>query len=114
MTWTVTIKNWERFQHYKNRKPPWIKLYRDLLDDREYRALAPSNRALLSDLWLLASEDGGTVKGSPTDIGWRLRASPVWIENGLRALQLAGFVTCPQLASKPLAERKRDATPERE
>ncbi len=27
----LAVKNWERFQHYKDRDPPWVKLYRDLL-----------------------------------------------------------------------------------
>lgn len=31
MTEVIAICNWERFQHYKDRDPPWIKLYRDLL-----------------------------------------------------------------------------------
>lgn len=27
----LSVKTWERFQHYKDRDPPWIKLYRDTL-----------------------------------------------------------------------------------
>lgn len=27
----IAIENWEKFQHYKDRDPPWIKLYRDML-----------------------------------------------------------------------------------
>ena len=26
-------KNWSQFQHYKGRRPPWIKLHRALLDE---------------------------------------------------------------------------------
>ncbi len=26
------IKNWDKFQHFKNRRPPWIKLHREILD----------------------------------------------------------------------------------
>lgn len=25
----IRIVNWDRYQHYKNRRPPWIKLYTD-------------------------------------------------------------------------------------
>lgn len=32
----LTVKNWERFQHYKDRDPPWIKLYRDLLTSESW------------------------------------------------------------------------------
>ena len=28
----LKIKNWDKFQHCKHRKPPWIKLYVDILD----------------------------------------------------------------------------------
>lgn len=31
MAETLSIVGWDRFQHYKDRDPPWIKLYRDLL-----------------------------------------------------------------------------------
>lgn len=27
----ISLKGWEKFQHYKDRDPPWVKLYRDLL-----------------------------------------------------------------------------------
>jgi hypothetical protein len=30
VTATMIVVGWEKFQHYKDRDPPWIKLYRDL------------------------------------------------------------------------------------
>jgi len=36
----MKIKNWHKFQHYKHRNPPWIKLHRGLLDDPEWFALS--------------------------------------------------------------------------
>lgn len=27
----LAIRGWEKFQHYKDRDPPWVKLYRDLM-----------------------------------------------------------------------------------
>lgn len=53
---TIRVKNWERFQHYKNRRPPWIKLYRDLLDDPHWHALSGDASKLLSMCWLIASD----------------------------------------------------------
>lgn len=32
----LAVKNWERFQHYKDRDPPWVKLYRDLLTSESW------------------------------------------------------------------------------
>jgi hypothetical protein len=28
---SIVVKHWDRFQHYKDRDPSWVKLYRDLL-----------------------------------------------------------------------------------
>ena len=54
MAWWV--KNWKQFQHFKDRRPPWIKLYKQLLDDDEWFDLDPSTAKVLVMLWLLASE----------------------------------------------------------
>ena len=32
----IEICEWDRFQHYKKRNPPWVKLYSKLLDDDEF------------------------------------------------------------------------------
>lgn len=92
----ITIKNWERHQHYKERTPPWIKLHRSLLDDMEYRLIDPQYRALLVDLWLLAAENEGKVKAHVPDIAFRLRADVVWLDGGLHVLADSGFIELPK------------------
>ena len=71
----IRIKNWSKFQHFKDRKPPWIKLYRDLLDDRSWYELSDSAAKLLVSLWLLASEDKNSNGELPpiNEIAFRLR-----------------------------------------
>jgi hypothetical protein len=32
----LTIRNWERFQHYKDRSAPWVKLHRDMLTSESW------------------------------------------------------------------------------
>lgn len=32
----ISLNGWEKFQHYKDRDPPWIKLYRDLLTSESW------------------------------------------------------------------------------
>jgi hypothetical protein len=66
------IKNWAKFQHFRDRKPPWIKLYRELLDDREWHSLDPKAAKTLVMLWLLASENEGSLPDEET-IAFRLR-----------------------------------------
>jgi hypothetical protein len=111
----ITINNWSKHQHYKNRKPPWIKLYRDLLDDIEYRQLSDSAARLLIDLWLIASEtNSGEINLDIKTLAWRLRDASKTIANYsefLKELNKQSFIS---VDSDMLAECKQDAIPERE
>ena len=60
------VKDWHRFQHYKDRNPPWVKLHRSLLDDPEYHELSPEAAKVLPLIWLAASEY--STDGSLPDI----------------------------------------------
>lgn len=71
---TTRIKGWSSFQHFKDRKPPWIKLYRELLDDVEWHELDPKAAKLLVMLWLIASENDGILPNDKT-LSFRLRIS---------------------------------------
>jgi len=68
----MKIKNWSKFQHFKDRKPPWVKLYRDVLDDMEWYELDPLASKVLIMCWLIASEDDGCLPNSKT-LAFRLR-----------------------------------------
>lgn len=68
------IKGWAKFQHFRNRKPPWIKLYRDILDDLDWHELDPLAAKSLVSLWLLASESDGVLPDMKK-IAFRLRMS---------------------------------------
>src|SRR5262245_56042840 len=70
MTWK--IKNWHEFQHYTQRDPPWIRLYRRILNDREWHLLSGDDAKTLVMLWLVASEKEGMLPNSQ-DIAFKLR-----------------------------------------
>ena len=73
----MKIKNWTEFQHFKDRTPPWIKLYRHLLDDPDWHNLSGNDAKNLVMLWLIASEDKD-MQGNLPDIrnlAFRLRIS---------------------------------------
>jgi hypothetical protein len=57
----IRIKDWAKFQHFKDRSPPWVKLYRDILDDIEWHELEPRAAKALVLLWLIASENSGEL-----------------------------------------------------
>jgi len=71
---SIRVKNWSQFQHFKDRKPIWIKLYRELLDDIQWHELDAKSSKVLVMLWLLASEDHGNLPDIKT-ISFRLRMS---------------------------------------
>ena len=108
----LTPKNWSIFQHYKDRCPPWIKLHRDLLNDREYMGLPLASKALAPLLWLLASEaKDGTFDASVDELMFRLRLTQKEIEQGIKPLIDKGFFV---IASGVLADRLQAAIPETE
>jgi len=71
----MKIKNWRKFQHFKDRNPPWIKLHREVLYQRDINVISDCSFRLLINLWLLASEDETKEGILPPleDIAWRLR-----------------------------------------
>lgn len=68
------IRNWSKFQHFKDRRPPWVKLYRDLLDDMEWHELDPKAAKALVMLWLIASEEEGNLP-DVKKLAFRLRTT---------------------------------------
>lgn len=73
----MKIKNWTEFQHFKDRTPPWIKLYRYLLDDPEWHSLSGDDAKRLIMIWLVASEDKDMEGNLPPikNLAFRLRIS---------------------------------------
>lgn len=106
----LSVKNWGEFQHYKNRKPPWIKLHRAILDDYQFHCLPDASRALAPCIWLLASEyQGGIIDCDSNALAFRLRQSVEYVEAALKPLIDNGFLIVEQDAIKPLADCKQDA-----
>lgn len=114
----IRIHNWDRFQHYKKRNPPWIRLYRDLIDRPEYRQLSDAAARLLVELWLLASEfePGGTIPMDIALLAWRTgRASTdASIVASLQELHRQGFIVLPNRASADASAFASTSTPQRQ
>lgn len=107
----IQVKNWSRFQHYKKRNPPWIRLYNELLDDYPFQCLQDASKWHAVGLWLLASRLENRIPADPIWIAQRIGASdPV----DLAPLVSAGFISYCEDASNVRASCKQDATPEGE
>ena len=105
-------KNWDQFQHYKDRCPPWIKLHREILNDRAFMMLPIESKALAPMLWLLASESkDGSFDGSIEELAFRLRLTNEQVAKGLKPLIDNGFFVDD---SEMLAECLQVAIPETE
>jgi hypothetical protein len=105
------IKNWDKFQHYKTGRgaPPWIKLYRDLLNDREWFSLAPEAAKFLISCWLLAAENDGCLPDIDT-LAFRLRLAS---KETVKLLSICNSWIIND-DSTLLAKRYQVATPETE
>lgn len=109
---SITPKNWQVFQHYRDRKPPWIKLHRELLDDFKFFGLPVASRALAPCLWLLASEYfGGRITASDEEVCFRLHLGLEEYQAAIKPLVDKGFFI---VESDTLADCKRGAMPETE
>lgn len=111
----LRVKGWSRFQHYKHRRPPWIRLYRELLDDVTWHRLPIASRALAPMLWLLASEtQEGSIDGDSDALAFRLHVASSELDEALNPLIAAGWIIKSDPASVLLAPRKQHATSESE
>lgn len=85
----LAVKNWEKFQHYKDRSPPWIKFYAETLDDLAFILLPEPAQAQLMKLWLFASKCNNCIPYDRRIISQAIKAGPRLY---LREIMSAGFV----------------------
>lgn len=94
----IKIVDWNKFQHYKKRNPPWIKFHTSLLDNEKFECLHNDSKVLLLCLWLFAARKGnGEI---PYNAAYLQRKLPVGKKVNLQPLVDAGFIECYQDASK--------------
>lgn len=111
MSGFFSVKGFEKFQHYKDRSPPWIKLYNELLDDYEFGLLPDASKMHLVAIWLLASRYSNRV---PHDAEWISRRINATDQVDLSLLERSGFIVVEQDCSTALSDCKQSAMPERE
>lgn len=64
----LKVRNWDKFQHYKDRRPPWIKLHFAILSSKDWVMLSDSERVLAIACMLVASQsdlDPGCFEADP-------------------------------------------------
>lgn len=94
----IRVPNLKKWQHYKDRNPPWIKLHRDLLNNYDFSRLSDASKLHLIMIWILASQMDNLLPADPDWLAKRMNANS---KVDLRSLIESGFV---QYAINPLAE----------
>lgn len=110
-----SVRNWETFQHYKDRNPPWIKLHNHLLDDYDFECLPDATKCHLLCIWMLASRTNNEMV---YDNSWVKRKIGANSSVDLELLVSVGFIELQgsgQDASTSLvSEEKRRGETEKE
>lgn len=110
----IEICEWDQFQHYKKRNPPWIKLYARMLDDDNFDCLPDDSKLLYFCLLPFASRCNNKIR---FDLRWLQKKLPIHkaiTRKTVNSLVDANFIDCYQDDSKVIANDKPDATPETE
>ena len=113
----LRVKNWERFQHYKDRRPPWIKFHVELLDDHELQTLPVDARLMYSLILLVAARTDNNIPSDPEYISRQTALPAKVVAAAVQTLVDKGFLVPSdrkRAASKALARRKQSAKPETE
>ena len=84
----IVVPNWDKFQHYSDTQPVWIKLYTDLAHRDEWCHLTLAERGLLCSLWLEFALSNGQLRVD--DVTKKVMA--LSRRRHLDSLQAAGFI----------------------
>jgi hypothetical protein len=119
MTAVIMVKEWSRFQHYKDRDPPWIKLYRDMLSSEAWLLGTDLSRLVQIAITLLAARYSNEVpyKFSMLKKATSLDCSEPQFKKAVDHLVSVDFLEIRVLtksASAVLAPRYQDASSEAE
>ncbi len=105
----IVIPGWDKFQHYHDRSPKWIKDYIEQLDRDEYLELTFAERGILQDIRKLYSRRSLTLPGNTRELsrvlGQRLSGKQ------LQRLVDAGYIEI--VASKPVPKPYQPASTKR-
>jgi hypothetical protein len=85
----VSVPNWKQFQHYKDRRPIWIKSYVEVLRDYKFSQLDDHSQQDIMQIWLLAAELDNKI---PLDEPWLTENLPVHHHVRLKPLIDHGFL----------------------
>jgi hypothetical protein len=85
----LRVRNFETFQHYSKRRPPWVKLYKDLWHDPEFIHLDSVVKLCIIGCFTLASETDNRI---PENRKWIQKRLGLVRPPDIAALLASGFI----------------------
>jgi hypothetical protein len=94
----LAIKNFEQFQHYKDRAPLWIKMHTSVLSDFALLTLPEAAQGQLFKLWILASRMENRIPNDKKFISAQIFSKKLYLDE----LIAAGFIIATDDSAQPL------------
>lgn len=111
----ISVTNWRRYQHYRNRKPPWVKFYTELLHPaNKINDLPIPTRFLFDRLLLLAAEYDNAIPNDSELVAKLLRMSPSDVSEGFDHLLKGKWISQTQTRRRASKRASKSATTETE
>ena len=115
----LRVRGWSKFQHYKDRRPPWLKLHVELLANFKWHKLSSDSKALAICIWIVACEHddpkSGLVTDDPEELAFRAQMDEKVVVQSIKQLIQQGFIEHIETdASDLLAPCYQLAAPEAE
>lgn len=104
------IRNWAKFQHYRDRNPPWIKLHIEILASEDWVMVDDASKLLMIVCMVVAAKNFGIVSD---DAAYFRRVAYLNRSPNLKPLIECGFLEPLADASIP-EQMLADARPEKE
>jgi len=104
------IRNWAKFQHYKDRNPPWIKLHVEILSSADWVTLDDASKLLAVVCMIVGAKDQGCITA---DAKYFKRVAYLSKAPDFNPLVECGFLEPLAAASKPEQEQA-EFRPEKE
>jgi hypothetical protein len=116
------IKNWTKFQHYKDRNPPWIKLHESVLASADWVMLDNDGRVLAIASMLVAAKNDNQIDTSEAGRAYMQRVAYLPSLPDFKPLINCGFLvpcdpemladasTCKRMLADARPEQRRAET----
>lgn len=105
------IRNWSKFQHYKDRNPPWIKLHCEIFGSEDWVMLDDASKLLAIVCMVIAAKHDGEVPNNPDYIR---RVAYLNAKPDLSPLLECGFLENVQAVASARKQEQAIVRPEKE